>query len=94
MLSNQPGTIFDEFAVFMVESSKKVTIDIEFADDFVTGEHWHDDLRLGFDGAGEIAGVTIDIIHDDCLAGRSCRPSNALVKRNARVWRHRTLERT
>ena len=65
MLSNQPGTIFDEFAVFMVESSKKVTIDIEFADDFVTGEHWHDDLRLGFDGAGEIAGVTIDIIHDE-----------------------------
>ena len=33
MLPNQPGAIFDEFAVFMVESSKKVTIDVEFADD-------------------------------------------------------------
>jgi len=86
------GSVFAELAVVRAEGGQEVGVDVEFADDFAVSEDRDDDFGLGFEGAGEVAGIGIDIIDDDGLAAGSRGATNALIEKDARVGRHGALE--
>ena len=67
-------------------------VDVEFADDFVADENGDDDFGFGFERAGEIAGVGVDVIDDDGFAAGGRGAADALVERNAGVGRHGAFE--
>ena len=84
--------MFAESAVFEAEGGEEVGVDVEFADDFVANEDGDDDLGFGFEGAGQIARIGVNVIDDDGLAGGRGSAADALVERNAGVRRHGALE--
>src|SRR5208283_4529280 len=49
-------------------------------------------LGVGFEGAGEIAGIAADVVNDDGHAATGSGAANALVKRDTGVGRHSALE--
>ncbi len=81
-----------EFAVVGAESGEEVGVDVEFADDFAVDEDGDDDFGFGFEGAGEIAGVGVDVVDDDGFASGGRGAADALVERNAGVGRHGAFE--
>jgi hypothetical protein len=84
--------VFAEFAVVGAEGGEEVGVDVEFADDFAADEDGDDDFGFGFERAGEVAGVGVDVIDDDGFAAGSCGAADALVERNAGVGRHGAFE--
>jgi len=80
------GGGFEEGAVGFGEGGWVVTVDVDFADDAVVGVDGDDDLGFGFDGAGEIAGVGVDVVYDDGLAGGHGSSADALGDGDADVW--------
>ena len=84
--------MFAEFAVVGAEGGVEVGVDVEFADDFAADEDGDDDFGFGFEGAGEIAGVGIDVVDDDGFAAGDSGAADALVEGNAGVGRHRAFE--
>jgi len=90
--AEEGGGVFAEGAVFEAEGGEEVGVDVEFADDFVVDEDGDDDFGFGFEGAGEVAGIGINIIDDDGLAGGGGSAADALVERNAGVGGHGALE--
>jgi hypothetical protein len=87
------GGMFAEFAVVGAEGGKEVGVDVEFADDFATDEDGDNDFRFGFERAGEIAGVGVDVVDDDGFAAGGRGAADALVERDAGVGRHGAFER-
>ena len=85
--------MFAEFAVVGAEGGEEVGVDVEFADDFAADEDGDDDFGFGFEGAGEIAGVGVDVVDDDGFAAGGRSAADALVERNAGVGRHGAFER-
>jgi len=84
------GGVFAEFAVVGAEGS--VGVDVEFADDFSADEDGDDDLGFGFEGAGEIAGVGVDVVDDDGFAAGGRGAADTLVEGDAGVGRHGAFE--
>ena len=73
------GGAFTESAVFRAEGSEEMAVDVEFADDFTANKNRNNDLGLGLERTGEVAGVRVDIINDDGLAAGSCGAANTLI---------------
>jgi len=86
------GGVFAEFAVVGTEGGEEVGVDIEFADDFAADEYGDDDFGFGFERAGEIAGVGVDVVDDDGFAAGGRGAADTLVKGNAGVGRHGAFE--
>ena len=84
--------VFAEFAVVGTEGGEEVGVDVEFADDFAADEDGDDDFGFSFEGAGEIAGVGVNVVDDDGLAAGGCGAADTLVERNAGVRRHGAFE--
>jgi len=90
--AEEGGGVFAELAVFGAEGGEEVGVDVEFASDFAVDEDGHDDFGFGFKGAGDVAGIGVDVVDDDGFAGRGRRATNALIERDAGVGRHGALE--
>lgn len=86
------GGVFAEFAVVGAEGGEEVGVDIEFAYDFAADEDGDDDFGFGFEGAGEIARVRVDVVDDDSFAAGGRGAADALVEGDAGVGRHGALE--
>ena len=86
------GGVFAEFAVVGAEGGEEVGVDVEFADDFAADEDGNDDFGFGFERAGEVAGVGVDVVDDDGFAAGGRGAADALVERNAGVGRHGAFE--
>jgi hypothetical protein len=84
--------VLAEFAVVGAEGGEEVGVDVEFADDFAADEDGDDDLGFGFERAGEIAGVGVDVVHDDGLSAGGRGAADALIERDAGVGRHGAFE--
>ena len=84
--------MFAEFAVVGAEGGKEVGVDVEFADDFAADEDGDDDFGFGFEGAGEIARVGVDVVDDDGFTGGGRGAADALIEGNAGVGRHGAFE--
>jgi hypothetical protein len=85
--------VFAEFAVVGAEGGEEVGVDVEFADDFAADEDGDDDFGFGFERAGEIAGVGVDVVDDDGFAAGCRGAADALVEGDAGVGRHGAFER-
>ena len=79
------GGVFAEFAVVGTEGGEEVGVDVEFADNFAADEDGDNDFGLGFEGAGEVAGVGVDVVDDDGFAAGGRGAADALVEGNAGV---------
>ena len=90
--AEEGGGVFAEDAIAWAKGGEEVGIDIEFTDHFAVDEDGDDDFGLGFEGAGEIAGIAGDVVNDDGHAATGSGAANALVERDAGVWRHGALE--
>jgi len=86
------GGVFAEFAVVGAEGGEEVGVDVEFADDFAADEDGDDDFGFGFERAGEIAGVGVDVVDDDGFAAGGRGAADALIEGNAGVGRHGAFE--
>lgn len=86
------GACFEEVTIGGGEGCGVVAVDVDLTDDFVVGVDGHDDLGLGFDGAGEIARVGVDFVYDDRLILRDGCPADALVDGDACVFCGRAAE--
>jgi len=86
------GCVFAEFAVVGAEGGEEVGVNVEFADDFAADEDGDDDFGFGFEGAGEVAGVGVDVVDDDGFAAGGSGAADALVERDAGVGRHGAFE--
>ena len=86
------GGVFAEFAVVGAEGGEEVGVDVEFADDFAANEDGDDDFGFGFERAGEIAGVGVDVVDDDGFAAGGRGAADALIERDAGVGRHGAFE--
>ncbi len=86
------GACFEEVAICGGEGCGVVAVDVDFADGFAVGVDGHYDLGFGFDGAGEIARVGMDVVDDDGLILRYGGSADALVDRDACVFRGRAVE--
>ena len=84
--------MFAEFAVVWAEGGEEVGVDVEFADDFAADEDGDDDFGFGFEGAGEIAGVGVDVVDDDGFAAGGRGAADTLVERDASVGSHGAFE--
>ena len=84
--------MFAEFAVVGAEGGEEVGIDVEFADDFAADEDGDDDFGFGFEGAGEIAGVGVDVVDDDGFAAGGRGTADTLVERDASMGSHGAFE--
>ena len=87
-LAEDGGGVFAEFAVVGAEGGEEVGVDVEFADDFAADEDGDDDFGFGFERAGEIAGVGVDVVDDDGFAAGGRGAADALIEGNAGVRRH------
>ena len=85
--------MFAEFAVFGAEGGEEVAVDVEFADDFAVDEDGDDNFGFGFERAGEIAGIGVDVVDDDGLAAGGGGSADALIERDASVGSHGAPER-
>ena len=56
-LAEDSGGVFAELAVFGAEGGGKMTVDVEFADNFAVHEDRDNNFGLGFERAGQVAGV-------------------------------------
>lgn len=93
-LPEEQGGVLAEFAVVGAEGRGEVGVDVEFASNFAMDEDGDDDFGFGFERAGQIAGVGIDVVDHDGFASGSRRTADALVERDARVGSHSAFERT
>ena len=91
--AEEGGGVFAEGAIVGAEGGEEVGVDVEFAGDFPVDEDGYDDFGSGFERAGEITGIGVDVIHDDGFAARSSGAANALIERDARVGRHGAFKR-
>jgi hypothetical protein len=91
-LAEGGGGVFAEFAVVGAEGGEEVGVDVEFADDLAADEDGDDDFGFGFEGAGEIAGVGVDVVDDDGFAAGGRGAADALVEGDAGVGRHGAFE--
>jgi hypothetical protein len=82
------GGVFAELAIVGAEGSEEVGVDVEFANDFAADEDGDDDFGFSFEGAGEVAGVSVYVVDDDGFAAGGCSAADALVERDAGVGRH------
>ena len=92
--AEEAGGVFAEGAIVGAEGGEEMRVDVEFADDFVVNEDGDDDFGFGFEGAGQIARIGVNVIDDDGLAGGRGSAADALVERNAGVGRLGALEMT
>ncbi len=90
--AEEGGGVFAEFAVVGAEGGVEVGVDVEFANDFAADEDGDDDFGFGFEGAGEVAGVGVDVVDDDGFAAGGSGAADALIERDAGVGRHGALE--
>jgi len=90
--AEEGGGVFAENAIAWAKGGEEVGIDIEFTEDFAVDEDGDDNFGFGFEGAGEIAGIAGDVVNDDGHAAAGSGAANALVERDAGVWRHGALE--
>src|SRR5208282_1830086 len=65
---------------------------VELAGDFAVDEDGNNDFGLGFEGAGEIAGIGKNVVHDDGFAGGGSGAADALIEGDAGVPRDAALE--
>ena len=91
-LPEEQGGVLAELAVVGAEGGEKVGVDIEFASDLAADKDRDDDFGFGFERAGEIAGIGIDVVNDDGFAGGSRSAADPLIEGDAGVRRHRALE--
>src|ERR1700756_5721855 len=78
---------FEEKAISGGEGRGIVAVDVDLARDAAVRVDGDYDLRSGFDRAGEIAGISGDVIDDDGLAGGDRGTADALRHRYAHVRR-------
>jgi len=86
------GGVFAELAVIRTEGSEEVGVDVELASNLPVGKNGDDDFGFGFDGAGEVAWVCVDIVDDDGFAAGGRRAADALIEGNTRMRGHGALE--
>jgi hypothetical protein len=86
--------VFAKRAILWAESSEKVGVDVEFADNLRVRKDRDDNLRLGFERAGEVARISTDIVHDDGLPSGGRGPADALIQGDSGVRRHGPFEGT
>ena len=84
--------MFAEFAIVGAERGEEVRVDVEFAGNFAADEDGNDDFGFGFERAGEITGIGVDVVHDDGFAAGCRGAADSLIERDARVGRHGALE--
>ena len=90
--AEERGGVLAEFAIVWAEGGVEVRIDVEFADDFLVNEDGDNDFGFGFERAGEVAGIGMNIVDDDGFAGGGSGAADALMKRNAGVGSHGAFE--
>src|SRR5262249_43726350 len=79
------GAVLNEFLMFGGKGGWEVAIDVELAYNFAMYKYGNHDLGLGFERAGQVSWVFVDIVHNYSLsAGCGCS-ANALIERDARV---------
>ena len=86
------GGVLAELAIVGTEGGVEVRVDVEFPDDIAVNENGNDDFGFGFERAGEIARVGVDVVDDDSFAGGGRGAADTLMKRDASVGRHGALE--
>ena len=86
--------MFAEPAVVGTKGGEEVGIDVELAHDLAVDEDRDHDLGFGFQGAGQVARIGVDVVNNDGLSSRSRSAANALIERDARMRSHGTLERS
>lgn len=91
-MAEDSSGVFAEVAVVGTEGGESVGIDVEFPGNLAADKNGDNDFRPGFEGAGEIARVCVDIVDDDSMAAGGCGATDSLIERDARVGRHGTLE--
>ena len=87
--SDQPRAVLHQLAIVGRERRGSVAVDVQFADHLALHANGHDDLRLGFDGTGQVTRIAADIVDHDGTAEVDSGSADALIQRNARVRRHR-----
>ena len=90
--AEEGGGVFAEFTVVGAEGGDEVGINVQFADDFAVDEDGDNDFGFSFEGAGEIAGIGIDVVDDDGFAGRGRGAADALVEGDTSVRSHGAFE--
>ena len=75
MLTDDRGAVLDQVAVFGAKSGGEMAVDIEFSCHFTLDVHGDNNFRLGLERTGQIAGIRIDIVHNDGIPGGGCRPA-------------------
>src|SRR5664279_6025734 len=83
--SDEAGALLDELAVVFFEGGWEMTVDIEFSDYLTVHKNRGDDLRLGFERTGEIAGIAVHVVDDHSLSGGNGGPTDPLMQRDASV---------
>ena len=73
------GSVFAEIPIVGAESRNEMGVDVELASNFSVYEDGDDNFGFGFDGAGEIARVVIDVVDYDSLAARLRGNADALI---------------
>ena len=94
VFAEESGSVFAEPAIVQAESGGDVGVDVKFTDDFAVNKDGHNDFGFGFERAGEVTGVGIDVIDDDGFATGSRSAADSLIEGNARVGRHGAFEGT
>jgi hypothetical protein len=72
--------VFAKFAVFGAKGSEEVAVDIEFANYFAVDEDGDYDFGFGFERAGEVARVGVDVVDHDGFATGGGGSADALVE--------------
>ncbi len=90
--AQEASCVFAEFAVIEAEGGVEVGVDVEFADYFFVYEDGDYDFGFSFEGAGQIAGIGIDVVDDDSFACGGGGAADALMEGDARVGRHGSFE--
>jgi hypothetical protein len=84
--------VFAERAVVRAESGMEVGVNVEFTGDFAVDEDRNNDFGFGFERAGEIAGIGIDVVNDNGFAGGGRGTTDALIEGDASVRGHGAFE--
>ena len=79
-------------AIFETKRCRKVTVNVELSGHLPVREDRDNDFRLGFDRACQVTWIAANVVHNNNLARRGRRATDALIERDAGVRCHCPLE--
>src|SRR6202034_4281877 len=85
--ADNPGHFLKEDTILILEGGAIMAVNVDFSNYTSVCVDRHDDLRLRFDGEGQVAGIGGDTVNNDGLTSRDSRSADALIDRDAHVGR-------